>query len=73
MTKPMYWRPLTALDLPTVEAIAALVHPDFPEDAAVFAERQWLYPDGTYLLELDGGAAGYVLSHPWHFKQLPAL
>jgi len=69
----MHWRPLTALDLPTVQAIAALVHPDFPEEAVVFAERQRLYPEGAHLFELDGEAAGYVLSHPWYFKQLPAL
>ena len=69
----MQWRPLTAPDLPLVEAIAAIVHPDFPEDGAVFAERQQLYPEGTRLFEFDGVAAGYVLSHPWRFKDLPAL
>ena len=73
MTHTMLWRPLTAPDLPLVEAIAEIVHPDFPEDSAVFAERQQLYPDGARLLELDGVASGYVLSHPWRFKQLPAL
>lgn len=73
MSNTIHWRPLTPSDLPAVEAIAAIVHPGFPEDAAVFAERQSLYPDGTRLLELDGVPAGYVLSHPWHFKQLPAL
>jgi GNAT superfamily N-acetyltransferase len=69
----MHWRGLTALDLPDVEAIAAKVHPDFPEDMAVFAERQRLYPEGTRLLELDGVPAGYILSHPWRYKALPAL
>lgn len=69
----MHWRGLTALDLPDVEAIAAKVHPDFPEDMAVFAERQRLYPEGTRLLELDGVPAGYILSHPWRFKALPEL
>lgn len=73
MTHALQWRPLIALDLPTVTAIAEIVHPDFPEDAEVFAERQALYPDGTRLLEVDGVASGYVLSHPWRFKQLPAL
>ena len=69
----MHWRPLTTLDLPAVEAIAGQVHPAFPEDLAVFAERHRLYPDGTRLLELDGVASGYLLSHPWRFKALPAL
>lgn len=69
----MHWRALTTFDLPAVEAIAGQVHPNFPEDAAVFAERQRLYPDGTQLLELDGKPSGYILSHPWRFAQLPAL
>ena len=69
----MHWRPMTTFDLPAVQAIAAAVHPDFPEDDSVFAERQRLYPDGTRLLELDGAPAGYVLSHPWQFRALPEL
>ena len=69
----MHWRAMTTLDLPAVEAIAAAVHPAFPEDVAVFAERLRLYPDGTLLFELDGTPAGYVLSHPWRYKSLPAL
>ncbi|HUH76504.1 MAG TPA: GNAT family N-acetyltransferase [Devosia sp.] len=74
MTSPhIQWRELTALDLPQVEAMAAAVHPAFPEDGAVFAERLKLYPDGTRLLEVDGQPAGYLLSHPWRFKALPEL
>ncbi|SFB98633.1 Acetyltransferase (GNAT) family protein [Devosia psychrophila] len=69
----MHWRAMNTLDLPAVEAIAATVHPAFPEDLAVFAERQRLYSDGTQLLEMNGQPAGYVLSHPWTFGQLPAL
>lgn len=48
-------------------AIAARVHPDHPEDGAVLAERLRLYPAGCRMLELDGRAAGYALSHPWVF------
>lgn len=69
----MHWRALTTLDLPAVETIAELVHPAFPEDTAIFAERQRLYPDGTRLLELGGAPSGYILSHPWRFGSLPAL
>ncbi len=69
----MHWRAMTTFDLPAVEIIAARVHPSFPEDMAVFAERQLLYPDGTRLLELDGVPSGYILSHPWHFGALPEL
>jgi len=70
---PIHWRPLTTLDLPAVETIAAEVHPHFPEDTAVFAERQRLYPEGTRLLEVHGKPAGYILSHPWRFGAIPAL
>lgn len=69
----MHWRALTTLDLPVIEAIAAKVHPDFPEDLQIFAERQKLYPEGTRLLELDGAPAGYILSHPWQVGSVPEL
>ncbi|KQX38585.1 GCN5 family acetyltransferase [Devosia sp. Root436] len=73
MSNAMHWRALTTLDLPDVETIAAKVHPSFPEDMTVFAERQRLYPDGTLLLELDGVPAGYIISHPWRLGAIPAL
>lgn len=69
----MHWRAMTTLDLPAVETIAATVHPAFPEDAAVFAERLRLYPDGARLFEHGGQPAGYLLSHPWRYGQVPAL
>ena len=69
----IHWRALTTLDLPSVEAIAGVVHPAFPEDTEVFAERLQLYPDGMRLLELGGIPSGYIISHPWTFKSLPAL
>ncbi len=67
------WRTLRADDLPEVEAIAAQVHPDFPEDGAVFAERLRLAPDGVHLLEIAGAPAGYFITHPWRYGKLPAL
>ena len=70
---PIHWRALTTLDLPSVQHIATQVHPDFPEDDAVFAERQRLYPEGARLLELAGEPAGYVFSHPWRLGDFPAL
>lgn len=69
----MHWRAMTTFDLPAVASIAAAVHPDFPEDETVFAERCRLYPDGARLLELDGSPSGYLLSHPWRYQGLPAL
>ncbi|MGY8665371.1 GNAT family N-acetyltransferase [Bradyrhizobium sp. UFLA05-109] len=61
-------------DLPKVKAIADRVHLNYPEDEAVFSERLELYPDGCFMLErARDGLAGYVVSHPWHFKKPIAL
>jgi ribosomal protein S18 acetylase RimI-like enzyme len=67
------WRPMTATDLPAVLAVAAVVHPDYPEDEAVFAERLRLFPDGCLVLAGDDGLRGYVVSHPWHRAAPPTL
>lgn len=67
------WRPMTAADLPAVMAVAAEVHPDYPEDEAVFAERLALYSAGCLCLAVSRAAAGYVLSHPWRPREVPAL
>jgi GNAT superfamily N-acetyltransferase len=71
--KGIHWRAMTTLDLPAVDAIAAVVHPAFPEDIAVFAERLRLYGDGAWLLEIGGAPAGYLLSHPWPAGTMPRL
>ncbi len=65
---------MTTDDLAEVDAIAARVHPSFPEDRSVFAERLHLYPDGCRVLVTAADViAGYVISHPWHFDEPPAL
>ena len=68
-----HWRGMVADDLAAVQALAAIIHPDFPEDAAVFADRLALHPAGCFTLDRDGDAIGYVLSHPWHFGHPPKL
>jgi GNAT superfamily N-acetyltransferase len=68
-----HWRLMTPADIPAVDAIAAAIHTALPEHAFVFAERQRLYPDGCFMLEVDGEPAGYVISHPWHYLRPPAL
>ncbi len=71
---PSYaWRAMTEADLPDVIAIADAVHPDFPEDEIVFANRLALHPCGCGVLDGANGIKGYVVSHPWHFNQPPAL
>lgn len=67
------WRAMTTADLPEIKAVAAAVHPDYPEDEAVFAERAALYPAGCHALADGEGVAGYVLSHPWRQGEFPAL
>lgn len=70
---PMKWRIMTEADLPSVLAIADAVHPDFPEDEVVFANRLTLHPSGCAVLEAQDGVRGYIISHPWQFKTPPAL
>lgn len=67
------WRAMTGYDLPAVQKIADQVHPGFFESAEVLGERQRLYHNGCYLLEIGEKPAGYVLSHPWKSGSLPAL
>jgi len=69
----MRWRPMTPSDLAAVSAIAARVHPDYPEDDAVFAERLALYPAGCFVLAHGIDALGYLISHPWHLGRPPTL
>ncbi|MGE7472812.1 GNAT family N-acetyltransferase [Bosea sp. NPDC003192] len=70
---PPSWRPMLAADLPAVMAVAAQVHPDYPEGEAVFTERLALHPAGCLVLAGAQGFGGYVLSHPWLLGQVPAL
>lgn len=61
---------MAASDLDDVLAVAAAVHPGFPERREVFAERLALFPEGCHMLRLaDGTAAGYAVSHPWHARR----
>jgi ribosomal protein S18 acetylase RimI-like enzyme len=71
--KAAVWRAMTLIDLPAVMATAAQVHPGYPEDEAVFAERLELAPQGCLCLGDGGALAGYVVSHPWQTGQPPAL
>ena len=64
---------MAAQDLPSLLAIADVVHPRYPEDSAVFAERLRLYPQGCLVLERSEEPVGYIVSHPWTFGRPPAL
>lgn len=73
IAKPALWRPMSEADLPAVSELAAAIHPDFPEDDAVFAERLRLYSAGCHVLARGAALAAYVVSHPWIDRQPPAL
>ncbi|HWL04395.1 MAG TPA: GNAT family N-acetyltransferase [Xanthobacteraceae bacterium] len=70
---PPVWRPMAAADLPAVMEIAGKVHPGYPEDEAVFAERLRLCPRGCLVAESAGAAVAYAVSHPWHAHHPPKL
>lgn len=67
------WRPMTLSDVPAVAALAALVHPGYPEDDAVFAERVTLAPAGCHVAESSDRLDAYVVSHPWAGANPPKL
>ncbi|OUJ10356.1 GNAT family N-acetyltransferase [Acetobacter okinawensis] len=67
------WRLMTPDDLDHVTALAATVHPDYPEDTAIFAERLRLAPDGCLILTGAGTLCGYLISHPWRGLLSPPL
>src|SRR5690606_24426011 len=67
------WRPMGPADLPLVVAMAAVVHPAYPESPAVFQNRLSLYAPGCMMFEVDGWPVGYAISHPWLRGQPPAL
>ena len=64
---------MTSSDLFAVNELASRIHPAFPEDAAVFAERLRLYPAGCHVLERGQGVEAYVISHPWLRADPPLL
>jgi GNAT superfamily N-acetyltransferase len=63
-TQPAQWRSMTTADIPMVDAIGEIVHPDFPEDIAVMENRLALFPSGCFIAEAGGIALGYAISHP---------
>ena len=58
------WRLMTTDDIPEVDAIGEVVHPDFPEDIAVMENRQALFPQGCFVAQGPDDLLGYAISHP---------
>lgn len=69
----MTWRAMTAADLDAVLAAAAVIHPGYPEDRSVFAERLALWPEGCRVLAQGGDLAGYAITHPGVYGDPPKL
>lgn len=67
------WRLMTPDDLISVTSLATQIHTDYPEDAAVFANRLQLAPDGCFVLNKGALIEGYILSHPWFGCITPKL
>ena len=72
MSNPV-WRTMQEADLRGVMVLAERVHPDLPEDEAVFAERIALYPAGCLVLSDGNAIEGYALAHPIRRFEPPPL
>lgn len=73
MTAPPAWRPMAEADIDTVERIAEVIHPSFPERRDVFVERLALFPAGTLIAQAPEVVVGYAIAHPWRRGRPPAL
>src|SRR5690606_766920 len=67
------WRKAGIEDAEGIAALSRQLLPDHPEEAAVFAERIALCPEGCHVLPGADGIAGYVISHPWRRRMIPPL
>ena len=64
---------MTERDLVSVVRVAEQLHPSHPEGGEVFAERLLLYSAGCFVFANASELSGYAISHPWRFKEPPAL
>src|SRR5258705_624648 len=53
--------------------LANSVHLSYPEDPAVIRDRLAIYPRGCFVLDDGEALSGYLVSHPWIRRSLPAL
>ncbi len=73
MTNGQGWRAMREDDLDAVSAISDAVHREFRESRDVYAERLALYPAGCIVFEQEGVVKGFLVAHPWHDDDAPAL
>ena len=68
------WRLMQHENLFAVNAMAAVVHPDYPESPAVFAERLALFATACWVAtDEQGDLHGYAIAHPAMLRHPPAL
>lgn len=67
------WRLMQFSDLDQVYDMSCVIHPDFPEDLAIFADRLAVFAPGAWVLQGEGQLLGYSFSHPWSRFSVPAL
>lgn len=60
-------------DLEAILAIQKVAFPDFQERRAVFEDRLEISGDGCLVVEENDEVKGYIISHPWHRGDPPAL
>lgn len=60
-------------DLTAVSAVADVVHVNYPEDLAVFANRLALFAPGCLMAVEDGVVLGYCVAHPGTIGAPPPL
>lgn len=68
-----YWRSMKTGDLARICQIAAICHPDYPEDDAVLAEKWKLSANTCFVWQQEKGIGGYLLAHPFKFGIIPPL
>jgi len=73
MSAATQWRPMGQGNVDAVANMSDQVHGSYTERPAIYAERLRLYPAGCFLLEQDGQALGYLVTHPWAGDRPPAL
>lgn len=67
------WRTIDERDLPEIDRIARIIHPDLPERIETVAEKARLSPS-TCLVVCDGtNIRGYAIAYPWRMNDMPPL
>lgn len=69
----LHWRQMTEQDILAVSALASDIHADLPESDAVLLEKLALFPLGCSVLSDGFSVMGYLISHPWLSRDVPAL